>query len=332
MSGRTDWGVPSSTLTLPPFAGDNDNAIVIGPDIPASLLSWFASSSFAAWVPVAAIIYRYDANNYAYDCLAVRTGVFSGIIRAQGVISTQYSYIYAYTDLPFYVGGAPSYSIANNSVPALILGVPGSFPNHSGIKINNGTSPALIEQHGEQFEINYYNTGYFRILRDVVERFRMDNTAANWKNIDPQYNGTSLPRGILGYAQSTSATGAIGTGGTVALSVVASVENARALKITVGGSYSTSLSTNKFEYHLDRGGVTFAGQPGFNPQVGTVPIGFTYSHIVVNNSGALASQTFSVYVLCDAGTVNWLATAQLPRYILIEDIGPSSLATGAPQI
>lgn len=151
---------------------------------------------------------------------------------------------------------------------------------------------------------------------------------------DVQIFGNSIGRGTVGYAQATTDTGGIGTGGAVGLSFTSdTLKNGRGFKFTVGGSYATSLSTNHFQLHMDRGGVTFWGQPATNPQVGALPVQFVWEFVAINNSGAdIVTPTIAAFVIADAGTVNWRGFSQDPRFVLIEDIGPASRYSGAPQI
>jgi hypothetical protein len=46
VSGRGDWGVQGASLTLPPFAGPADAAIIIGEDLPTCMQAAYASAIF----------------------------------------------------------------------------------------------------------------------------------------------------------------------------------------------------------------------------------------------------------------------------------------------
>lgn len=72
MGSDTDWGVPSSTLTLPPFAGPNDSQITIGPDIPIELQAWVAAVGTITLVAV--IVYRRNATEYAWEGIGTAGG------------------------------------------------------------------------------------------------------------------------------------------------------------------------------------------------------------------------------------------------------------------
>lgn len=71
MGSNRDWGVQSSSLTLPPFAGPNDPRIFIGPDIPPELVLW---GSTHATTFLAVEIYYYDATHYYFQGI----GTFGG--------------------------------------------------------------------------------------------------------------------------------------------------------------------------------------------------------------------------------------------------------------
>jgi hypothetical protein len=60
VGSNRDWGVSPNNITLPPFAGPNAPAVVVGPDIPAALQAYYGGTV------VGAIIMRTNANNYVY--------------------------------------------------------------------------------------------------------------------------------------------------------------------------------------------------------------------------------------------------------------------------
>lgn len=79
------------TLTIPNNAGSNDPAIIIGPDVPTELQTYY---NVGAQRIVAAIIYRLDANDYSYDALITVSGSMyraSGYTIA-GVVTPAYTY------------------------------------------------------------------------------------------------------------------------------------------------------------------------------------------------------------------------------------------------
>lgn len=65
MATGGDWSVGPDTISLPPFAGPNDPAIVIGPDIPIELQNWV--TAVGSITLVAVIVYRRNATQYAWE-------------------------------------------------------------------------------------------------------------------------------------------------------------------------------------------------------------------------------------------------------------------------
>lgn len=81
-----DWDVESQSLTLPPFAGPGDAAIILGPDVPPELTAYYAPT-----LVVAVIIFRQASGDYAYLALLGPLGspLAMGSVRA-GVVHEQY--------------------------------------------------------------------------------------------------------------------------------------------------------------------------------------------------------------------------------------------------
>lgn len=59
MASNRDWGVDAQSLTLPPFAGPNDPAIVVGPDIPPEIVAFYAPDTV-----ISVLIFRQSQGNY----------------------------------------------------------------------------------------------------------------------------------------------------------------------------------------------------------------------------------------------------------------------------
>lgn len=79
MAGNnTDWGVPGNNITQPPFAGPNEPAIVIGPDVPAELVAYYAPGGREV---TSAIIFRRDADDYLWMANVFRAATAGNTIR-----------------------------------------------------------------------------------------------------------------------------------------------------------------------------------------------------------------------------------------------------------
>lgn len=62
MASNRDWGVQSQTLTVPPFAGPAESAIIIGPDLPACMQTRYVSAVFyRPDSPIGLLLERYTA-------------------------------------------------------------------------------------------------------------------------------------------------------------------------------------------------------------------------------------------------------------------------------
>jgi len=85
--GGQEWdNNPITSLIVPTLAGPNDPAIVLGADIPPELVAYYAPA-----IVVAVLIFRQDANDYAYQALLNLAGVpfAEGIVNA-GVVYEQF--------------------------------------------------------------------------------------------------------------------------------------------------------------------------------------------------------------------------------------------------
>lgn len=103
-----DWSVPGSSLTVPPFAGPDEPAWVVGDDIPANLVAYYAG--FGAQTVVMAQIFRLNSVEYDFIALVLQAGITAitqGSANSTGISEITSMY-------------------RNGSQPTLILGSGGS--------------------------------------------------------------------------------------------------------------------------------------------------------------------------------------------------------------
>ena len=87
MASNRDWGVSSQSLTIPPFAGPTDPAIIIGPDIPPELVTYYSGTL------VAVLIFRGSGIQYAYIGVSSTGGLVTGTVLS-GVVQGYDSLVY----------------------------------------------------------------------------------------------------------------------------------------------------------------------------------------------------------------------------------------------
>lgn len=81
MPGTTDWNVDPDTFTVPPFLGPGVPGLIVGPDIPAELQTYYNGEPVVSTVVFAII--QQGLGGYFYDALVVREADFiytSGLV------------------------------------------------------------------------------------------------------------------------------------------------------------------------------------------------------------------------------------------------------------
>lgn len=196
MGSDTDWGVPSSTLTLPPFAGPNDSQITIGPDIPPELVTWAAGVGSTL---DAVIIYRRNATEYVWEGIGTFVGNttrFRGTYDPVfGVVITQRTVIVAGTGLSERFGAAFNPPGSNVSVDYIVgtditydlVSMPRSVVAFAGVASNSaavGAEATVITtgftayRAGRVYEAMYYGETVNPGVADtVIYRCRRTNLA-----------------------------------------------------------------------------------------------------------------------------------------------------------
>lgn len=346
-----DWGTDPLSLTLPPFAGPNDPAIVIGQDIPQELRDLVHNRMGATMEVVSAIIYRFDNQTSMFTALTVET-----TLSQEPFALIQGTFGPTVAD-----GSIDAYYIANQFFGIRKISI-GQDINDQRVQLGQDSGsaarlvlaqvPFLSPSDGRLGAQNLWLDGYtaaglIRARINGTERFRVNNTGAIITGTervtelitadggltlpaisDPlTIDGISAPRGTRFVFGSQSDFGSTGTGGTQVNLGSMTFRAGRAYTVKFFGGCSTSTATGRMGIDITLSGGSSSrlwGDQWFGPQIGSQALPVYYEAPARNNTGADITANVLVLVVANAGTVNWLGSVNRPRGVIIEDCGAAS--------
>lgn len=136
-------------------------------------------------------------------------------------------------------------------------------------------------------------------------------------------NFTKLPGGWIGYAQVTSDQGSLTTATDLtSLTVTVTAGTSRRLKITGHASFYDS-STTGAQFRIDEDSTQIQRRDFPCPSA-SAGIGATVIAVAAPSAGSHVYNLKAGRGVGSAGTVTMVATATVPAFILVEDIGPSA--------
>lgn len=293
---RGDWDVRGTTFSQPPFAADNEPALILFPDpIPPELVSYYAPDTV-----VAAMIARQDDQRYQYQALVTPSGGgnpywavgFVNLAQPQPWVGEAYSV--TGTSLPITTFGARTST--TGLPPAAVFNGPTIFNDLTGVDGAMTVGPSgSISVDG---------------ILSVQGTYTID--------------GRSAPRGARAYIAGTG-TPSVSTGvRTTLLSVPMAWQQGRAYRISFGCRILMSTSTNVMSFVVTSAGSDVWHPGAYGPSPASDAIAVSGNTVVQRLSASgtetvtLAAQVFDV----GTGTVQGLAS--VPYWLMIEDIGSSN--------
>lgn len=137
---------------------------------------------------------------------------------------------------------------------------------------------------------------------------------------DVQVNGATLPRGTLGYAQTTVNQGSITSQVDITgLSVTVTVGAGRRIRISCKGEFQDTSATDSVVVTINEGATQLqrAAQPVITAGFSTT----TTPSVVLTPTAGSHTYKITCQRAAGTGTVQWNAQPTYPSYILVEDIG-----------
>lgn len=339
-----DWNVRGSSLTQPPFAGDNDPSIVIFPDpIPQAVRDEVHSSIGATWEVIACVLYRRTSTLYWFEALArpsapssfgdlaIVRGAIDSSIGATGQIWSYSSIIggnrHRYgtdpIDLDIRIGDPASCGITITKVPFTI-------PAHMTIGAGSGAGDGTVDIISGDAGVGFINlTSGVNGGGVVVTGAHLIAPPAIGREIEIQDVGgsaISVPRGQRGSSSSTSNSAAVGTTETVIVTISNFVWRAnRAYRCEYGPSIVTSLTTNVGQFRIRKtnaAGTLWGNAGAHGPSGSSPPINAMGQFFVRRNTGSDLTATIVLTLQAQtSGTATQQGTADTPRYLTVVDVG-----------
>lgn len=182
MSGTSDWTVPPSFQTVPPFLGPNDPGIAFGTDpIPQAVIDTMHGQFGATMDTVAVVLYQKDSSNYWFDALG-NDNTNHQVVIARGFIGPVHNISqFWFFDL---ITASTSLGLATG-------------PFDGGAVIGNAASAIIrvLSDPLDRIELDAIKA--VRTMLNGVEKFRVDSTAGVQVPLDVgwQIDGVAAPRG-----------------------------------------------------------------------------------------------------------------------------------------
>lgn len=299
---RGDWGVASQTLTIPPFGGTSTfPRFVIGPDVPAELVTYYAGLGRTIFF---AVLKYFSSTFYFYEGMVYTPG--GNFFIVEGHV----------------LGGVPSgdsYVFFDGAISKTVYGI-GTGTDVDFIQIGDDTTDVAIAIDAGTGQIFVGDTGAGGIFIEPGAGTVSISATGNWTFFDGTTT-VSLPRGTWAAEAGQASSAAIGAETVLITLPSATYQNGRAYRFSFGG-WATASVANIATFRI-REGTTVAGTLQASPLdfVGVagqaVPM---ESEIILRCTGTVTEQ-WVLTVAASAGTITQNGSATRPRWFRAEDVG-----------
>jgi len=333
MAGSHDWDIEPFTLTIPPGAGPSDARIVIGPDVPPELVTYYLTAPFAPVTPehvIAAIIFYDATGHYSYQAVVIdssATPIFSvtyGAFGIGGAVVEEYARVYFNPGTGAAYGfGKYTYTsfdriLLERTVNTVVEALGTFVKGEAFTRFQLGIDGTLAWGPGTAAQD-------CTLARAAGAILNLTATAWNFGPTDIRADGISQGRGRRDYVSSTAASAAIGVEATVLTGNSINWIDGRCYSVTMHGFTLASVG-NVCAYRIRKTNLAGATLQIIRQDqllaTGTVGVMEEASCQIKRASGAGNLAANIVLTLAaSAGTCTMDANTTYPRWLEIRDIG-----------